>query len=259
MKAHQFPYFDSPFAALAHRGGAHLPANAGLENTLQAFRNAVDLGYGYVETDVHVTRDGHLVAFHDDTLDRVTDRTGRLAELTLAEVREARIGDQPVPTLAEVLESFPEVRVNIDIKAPGAEAPLVSELRRHGAEHRVCVGSFSELRLNRFRLLSQGRVATSCAPAGVMAGVLAARLGRGIAPRGAAFQVPMRSKVAGRMVEVITPEFIQQAHDWGKHVHVWTIDDEDTMNQLIDWDVDGIVTDRPDVLKTVLLDRGMWY
>ena len=258
MQARDWPYFSTGFAALAHRGGAHLPANAGMENTLAAFRNAVDLGYRWLETDIHVTRDGQLVAFHDETLDRVTDRTGRIAELSFTEVRAARIGTEPVPTLDELLEAFPDANINIDIKAVGAEQPLVTTLRRHRAERRVCVGSFSQIRLDRFRMLAQGRVATSCGPAGVAMTVVASKLGRGIPPVGAAFQVPMRHRVAGKLIEVVTPEFIKQAHRWGKLVHVWTVDDQTTMNELIDWGVDGLVTDRPDLLKDVLVDRGLW-
>lgn len=257
MKAADWAYFDAGFVAMAHRGGALLPANARRENTLIAFRNAVDLGYRYLETDVHVTRDGHLVAFHDATLDRVTDSRGAIADLPLAEIRRARIGNEQVPTLDEVLDNF-DVRVNIDIKANGAEAPLVHALRRHNAWHRVCVGSFSQVRLARFRALAKNWVATSCGPVGVATAVAASRSGFGIAPRGAAFQVPVRHHVAGRVVEVVTPAFVAQAHRWGKQVHVWTIDDPQQMSDLIDMGVDGLVTDRPDLLRQVLESRGMW-
>jgi glycerophosphoryl diester phosphodiesterase len=107
--------------AFAHRGGAYHPDVDGLENTLQAFAHAVGLGYGYLETDVHVTSDGVLLAFHDTVLDRVTDATGRIATSTYAEVQRARInGSDPVPTLAELFDEFPEARFNIDLKAPGA-------------------------------------------------------------------------------------------------------------------------------------------
>ncbi|MGA4668417.1 glycerophosphodiester phosphodiesterase [Propionibacteriaceae bacterium Y1923] len=258
MRAADFEYFDTRFAAMAHRGGARLATNIGRENTLLAFRNAVDLGYRYLETDVHVTRDGGLVAFHDDSLDRVTDRQGPIADLPLFEVRQAKVGGEPIPTLDEVLAAFPEARVNIDIKARGAEEPLAHVLRRHDAEHRVCIGSFNEFRLRRFRRLTRREVATSTGPLGVVAGVVGSRLGLGPAPFGAAFQVPVRTRVAGRMVEVVTREFIERAHAWGKAVHVWTIDDEATMNQLIDWGVDGLISDRIDVLRQVCLARGLW-
>ena len=258
MKAAGHPYFDTRFAALAHRGGAKLATNRGRENTLRAFSNAVDLGYRYLETDVHLTSDGHLVAFHDESLDRVTARTGRIADLRLSEVRAAKVGPEHIPTLDEVLDSF-DVRLNIDIKAPGAEQPLVHALHRHNAWHRVCVGSFSELRLQRFRMLAGSRAATSVGPAGVAATLAAVRLGGvGVAPIGGAYQVPLTAVVAGRRVQVVTEKFIRLAHRWRKAVYVWTIDDEAMMQRLIDMGVDGLVSDQIDLLKYVLECRGLW-
>lgn len=257
MRAADYEYFDAPFVAMAHRGGARLATNVGRENTVLAFRNATDLGFRYLETDVHVTRDGVLVAFHDDSLDRVTERSGKIADLPLFEVRRAHVGGEPIPTLDEVLDAV-DARINIDIKAAGAEEPLAHAIRRHNAEHRVCVGSFNEARLHRFRRLAGRGVATSIGPLGVGAALVATRLGFGAAACGAAFQVPVRTTIAGREVDVVTPAFIKRAHDWGKAVHVWTIDDEQTMNELIDWGVDGLVSDRIDVLKQVCQARGMW-
>src|SRR6185312_6423490 len=115
-------YLASPTPlAFAHRGGAYHPEIEGLENTMAAFRHAVDLGFGYLETDVHVTSDGVLLAFHDTVLDRVTDRTGRIADLPWSVVRQARInGTEPIPLLSDLLEERPTARLNIDVKAPGA-------------------------------------------------------------------------------------------------------------------------------------------
>ena len=138
--------------ALAHRGGSTYAPNVGRENTVHAFRQAVDLGYRYLETDVHATADGQLVAFHDDVLDRVTDACGAIAELPWGEISAARIhGVDAVPTLDELFETFPQARFNIDIKAPGAIEPLVEAIRRHGAIDRVCIGSFSDQRLRAAR------------------------------------------------------------------------------------------------------------
>ena len=109
---------------MAHRGGALLTANLGIENTLAAFANSVALGYEYLETDVHATADGHLVAFHDPNLARVTDVEGHIARLPLAAVREVRVGErEPIPTVAELLEAFPEARFNFDLKAPEPWSP----------------------------------------------------------------------------------------------------------------------------------------
>ena len=140
----RFAFLDHPGPIpFAHRGGAA----GGLENSLAAFAHAVELGYRYLETDVHATSDGVLLAFHDRTLDRVTDRVGVVAQLPWREVREARIGGrEPIPTLEELLGSWPDVRVNIDVKEMGAVEPLIEVIRRTGAVDRVCVASFSARR-----------------------------------------------------------------------------------------------------------------
>ena len=121
-------YLDSPRPlAFAHRGGAYHPEIEGLENTMAAFAHAVDLGYTYLETDVHVTRDGVLLAFHDTVLDRVTDRTGNIADSTYTEVQLALIGGRErVPTLAELFDAFPGARFNIDLKSEGSVEALAA-------------------------------------------------------------------------------------------------------------------------------------
>src|SRR5688572_27407764 len=145
-----------------------MAANVGRENTLAAFREAVRMGYRYLETDVHGTLDGHLLAFHDLRLNRVTDSRGRIAALTLDQVRRTRInGTDPIPLLSEILEEFPDVRVNIDVKAPGAIAPLARVIREHDALDRVCVGSFSDRRLRAVRQLLGPRLATAAGPSEV--------------------------------------------------------------------------------------------
>lgn len=250
--------FLSPgFAAMAHRGGALLAENLGIENTIQAFGNAVDLGYEYLETDVHATSDGVLVAFHDANLARVTDTEAEIADLTFEELRELRVGERAViPTLDELFETFGHCYFNLDLKADAAVELLVETIRRHHAEHRVCVGSFSSARLRRFRRRAP-QVPTSASPLGVVASLLGL-IGRtpGQAPR--VFQVPLTHQLGPVTVRVVTPERVRAIHDAGRRIHVWTIDDPEVMHELIDWGVDGIITDRPDLLKGVLRDRGMW-
>lgn len=259
-----FPYLDEVLRrpgtvlAFAHRGGAYHPDVEGLENTLAAFRHAVALGYGYLETDVHVTRDGVLLAFHDRVLDRVSDRRGEIAGLTHDEVREAVIGGREhVPTLAELVDAFPDARFNIDIKSEGAVAALAAFVAERSLHDRVLVGSFSPRRLATFRRLTAGRVPTSAHPLEIVvfrlspSGRLADRLTRG---RVAALQVPHRR---GRVV-VATPGLVRRAHAAGKHVHVWTIDDPAEMTELLDRGVDGLMTDRTDILRSVLTERGQW-
>ncbi len=232
-----------------------LAANLGIENTLQAFRNAVRLGYSYLETDVHATRDGHLVAFHDPDLSRVTDSTGRIADLTLEQVRTVLVGGRErVPTLDELLEEFPRARFNIDLKAEGAVHLLVQALTRHSASHRVCVGSFSRKRLRTFRGLVPGTVTAASTPEVMAMAMGFVRRER----RNVVFQVPETHRVGPVTVPIVTPKTVRAVHGAGRKVHVWTIDDAETMHRLIGWGVDGIVTDRPDLLKAVLRTRGMW-
>ncbi|WP_051549413.1 MULTISPECIES: glycerophosphodiester phosphodiesterase [unclassified Nocardioides] len=255
-----YAYLDDPgpVLAFAHRGGAYHPDVEGLENTLAAFQHAVELGYRNLETDVHVTRDGVLLAFHDSVLDRVTDRKGEIAALTLAEVREALVaGREAVPTLAELFDAFPTARFNIDLKSEGAVPVLADFIAAREAWDRVLVGSFSRRRTTRFRDLTGGRVATCATPAEIAAFRLlpSARLAGWLAGRRfQAFQVPHRRGP----VTVVTPGFVRRAHAAGRHVHVWTIDDPDEMRTLLDRGVDGIFTDRTDILRDVLIERGRW-
>ncbi|MFF4822189.1 glycerophosphodiester phosphodiesterase [Streptomyces sp. NPDC001312] len=247
------PYLDHPGPIpFAHRGGAA----DGLENTVAQFRHAAGLGYRYMETDVHATADGRLVAFHDATLDRVTDGAGRIADLPWEDVRQARVaGREPVPLFAELLESFPEVRWNVDVKAEPALHPLLDLIERTNAWDRVCVGSFSEARVVRAQRLAGPRLATSYGTRGV----LALRLrswGLPAAPRRSAVaaQVP----VSQYGVPVVDRWFVRTAHARGLHVHVWTINEPALMHRLLDLGVDGIMTDHIDTLRKVMEDRGVW-
>jgi glycerophosphoryl diester phosphodiesterase len=245
---------DGPLA-FAHRGGA----GAWPENTMPAFQGAVDLGYRYVETDVHLTADGVLVAFHDDRLDRVTDRTGLISELTYDEVAKARVdGREPIPLFEELLRSFPDVRINIDPKSDVSVDPLAKVLIDAGAVDRVCVGAFSDKRLDRIRALCGPDLCTSMGPRRTARLAAAARpvtrrVGRPKFVEGAA-QVPTKA----RGIQFASRWFVDGAHRQGVHVHVWTIDDPDEMNALLDLGVDGIMTDQPEVLKDVLVARGQW-
>lgn len=243
--------------AFAHRGGAYHPEIEGLENTLAAFKHAVALGYGYLETDVHVTRDGVLLAFHDTVLDRVTDRKGEIARLSYEEVRMAVVGGrEEIPTLATLFDAFPDARFNIDIKSGGAVEALADFLNAREAWDRVLVGSFSRRRLQRFRRLVTRPVPTSATPVEVILYRFLpfGRLADLMTPDFAALQIPHRS----RGLLVTTRGLVRRAHATGKHVHVWTIDDPAEMHHLLDRGVDGLFTDRTDLLKDVLIARGQW-
>lgn len=232
-----------------------MPGNEGRENTLAAFRAAARLGVTHLETDVHATLDGDLVAFHDESLDRVTDRTGPIARTTTSEVVAARVGDEPVPLLVDLLTDLPEARLTIDIKAPGATRPLARLLRLRGDGGRVCVGSFSERRLWTLRLLTGGRVATSAGRLGIVL-LRLTPLWRLLRTPGVVYQVPVEHRIGPVLLRIVTREFVERAHALGKQVHVWTIDDPRDMHDLLDLGVDGIVTDRPDLALDVLRDRG---
>jgi glycerophosphoryl diester phosphodiesterase len=246
------PFLDWPTPIpFAHRGGA----GDWPENTLPAFEGAVSLGYRYVETDVHVTADGVLVAFHDERLDRVTDRVGLIREQRWSEVSRARVdGREPIARLEELLGTWPDLRVNIDPKHDTAVTTLAEVVRRTASVHRICIGSFSDRRLARLRALLGPGLATSLGPAGV-ARLRAASVGL---PSGRFAADCVQVPTGARGVTLVDERFVRAAHGRGLHVHVWTIDDPDEMHRLLDLDVDGIMTDRPAVLRNVLEQRGQW-
>ena len=256
--AARHPYLDRPGPlAFAHRGGAL----DGLENTLPAFRRAVELGYRYLETDVHATRDGVLVAFHDATLDRVTDAAGPIAASDWAAVRRARVaGREPLPLFEELLAEFPHARFNVDVKAGAAVAPLVAAIGAAHAWDRVCVGSFSQRRIDLARRLAGDRLATSLGVRGVaalrllgLAGYDGPAPGTGI-DRAVCVQVPERRSG----LRIVDRAFLAAAHRRGLQVHVWTVNDRGRMASLLDLGVDGIMTDHIETLRAVLAERGGW-
>ncbi len=240
------PFLDHPGPIpMAHRGGA----GDWPENTMPAFAAAVALGYRYLETDVQATRDGVLLAFHDDDLTRTCGRPGRISELRYSEVSTARVdGREPIPLLADLLEEFPEARLNIDCKTPAGIEPLAAELRRQNALDRVCVGSFSRRTLRTLRRDLGPRLLSSMSPSEVVA------LRAGRPPRRHPAQVPVRWGA----IPVVTRATIATAHRRGVAVHVWTIDEPEEMFRLLELGVDGLITDRPAVLREVLRQRGEW-
>ena len=250
------PYFETPGPlGFAHRGYSR----EGLENTMTAFRAAADLGFGYLETDVRTTADGVLLAFHDESLDRVAGGGGPVGSLTWRQIREARVGGrEAIPTFEELLTQLPGVRLNVDIKDAAGSAELARLLEKHKAHDRVLVTSFSDRRrLNALRRLS--------APAASSAGGVFTALTVLLAPLGLAgmlaglgryqcLQVPERQ---GRL-RVVTPLFLRRCHRAGLQVHVWTVNDPADMARLLAMGVDGLVSDRGDLLAQTLAQRGVW-
>ncbi len=259
-----YPYLDdiltppASVIAMAHRGGAGHAELIGLENTLHAFQHAVDLGYTYLETDVHLAAGGRLIAFHDAVLDRVTDGIGTVSEATSEAILAARIGrDHPIPAFADLFEEFGSCRFNIDLKGDRAGEALADLLEATDGHDRVCVGSFSRARIRDFRRRTGGRVATSASPievAAFLAAPSAATARRLTGNQVAVLQVPHRR---GR-VPIVTGALVRRAHRVGVHVHVWTVDERAEMEDLLDLGVDGLITDRTDVLKDLLISRGLW-
>jgi glycerophosphoryl diester phosphodiesterase len=249
----QVPYLDHQRPlAFAHRGGAaHGP-----ENSWTAFEYAVKLGYAYLETDARATSDGKLMAFHDRTLDRVTDATGPIGARSYADLREIKVaGEEPIPLIEDLLGNWPDVRFNIDLKDEPGISLLPEILNRTGAWNRVCVTSFSGTRLRTFRGLVHQPVCMAVSPAsiamircsgGLLPGAQAKRLSTAMA---------RCAQIPGRLA---TRTFIRRAHALGLQVHVWTINDSAAMHEYLDRGADGIMTDRVEVLRDVLTARGQW-
>ena len=224
---------------------------------MPAFQRAIDLGYISLETDIHATRDGVLLAFHDDDLSRTCGRKGLISELDYEDVSQARVnGTESIPLLDDLLTAWPQAHINIDCKSDQALEPLVSRLALGDIFERVCIGSFSDKRLSVLRQRFGSYLCTSMGPREVTK----LRLGSWIRHTADfqnvnAAQVP----VSQGPVTIVDRTFISAAHKADIQVHVWTIDEPEEMKRLLDLGVDGIMTDRPAVLKDVLLERNCWH
>jgi glycerophosphoryl diester phosphodiesterase len=249
-----FPFLDHPGPIpFAHRGGGI----EAVENTMAAFEMSVRLGYRYLETDVQMTSDGVLLAFHDDDLQRTCGRPGRISELAWSEVRAARVeGKEPIPLLEDVFGAFPDARINVEPKSSRAVDPFIDVIRRTGSTERVCVGSFDNKRIERVRAALGPKLCTSMGPIEICRWLGACWVPGGWGtPRVPVAQVPVKYK----RVTIVSPRSVRTAHAFGIKVHVWTIDDPGEMDRLLDLGVDGIMTDQPSVLKAVLQRRGQWF
>jgi glycerophosphoryl diester phosphodiesterase len=251
----------------AHRGAS----GRAPENTLEAFRLAVEAGAGGLELDVHMTRDGEIVVIHDETVDRTTDGSGAVAGMTLGELRNLDAGYRfspdggstypyrgrgfRIPTLAEVYEELPGVCVNIDIKEPqpGAENAVLQVIREANTGERSLVVSDGHAVVRRFRRVSGGHISTGASRLEITTFYLLGRLRleRLVRPPYDALQVP----VDYRGIPLATPRFLEAAHARGVRVDVWTINDPNEMRRLLDLGVDVIMTDRPETLASVLEGR----
>lgn len=248
--AHQHPFLDphnsDHFVAFAHRGGACDHP----ENSMQAFMSAWRLGFRYLETDVQLTQDGTVVAFHDTNLLRTCGVDVDIEHLRKSDLPSVLIsGKEPIPILSDLLEAFPEAYFNLDAKSDAVVQPLVDLLRRTNNLDRVCIGSFSHGRLARIRSDLGPSVCTSASPLEVLRWMI------GLFPSGpSCLQVPLRQSV----IPVTTASRIRRSRELGLPIHVWTIDEPSTMQSLIDLGVDGIMTDDLQTLRDVAMRNQKW-
>lgn len=260
MAAHPFLAGLQPTLCIAHRGGASLAP----ENTLYAFERAVeDYGAEMIETDLQLSADGELVVFHDETLDRCTDGSGRVSDHTVRELAKLDAGyrfaperDYPfrgkglrIPTLRELLDAFPRTRLHLDLKVPGEAGERALARAVAGHAHRVCVGSAFDVSAERIHAL----LPDFChfAPKRALTRfVLRAKLGLRPPddPRWLLLSMPWR-RAGFRLVDA---HLLRVAKEAGKWVNVWTVDEEAEMRRLIALGVGGIMTDRPDRLRELL-------
>jgi glycerophosphoryl diester phosphodiesterase len=232
------PFFTAPQPLVfAHRGGALLAP----ENTMAAFARGLALGADGLELDVRLSQDGQVVVHHDATLDRTTPLRGPLNRRTAADLEAAG-----VPRLATVLDAFGGVRVIVEMKL-GDEAladAVIDVVRTAHAVPRVCLGAFSGRVLRRARQLEPA-LATSASREEVRWALYRCWIRR---PRGsngyAGYQIPERAGAT----RVVSRRFIDHAHQAGLGVQVWTVNDQDDARRLLEWGVDGLITDRPDVM-----------
>lgn len=250
MSLHPFLNHPRPIP-FAHRGGS-LEAE---ENTMEAFERAVALGYTHIETDVQATRDGVAVIFHDDTLERMTGEGTRADALEWADLARRRTkGGAAIPRVDEMLAAFPETFINLEAKSPAAVAPLAEAIRQANALDRVCVGSFEPAHTAALREMLGPGLCWSPSYGGVFRLWLA---GWGVPPGSLGFPV-IQVPTHHRGIPVVTRRVLAAAHRQGIHVQVWTVDEAAEMERLIGLGVDGIMTDRPTVLRDVLRRRGLW-
>lgn len=262
IPGHPFLKSGTPLV-MAHRGGRGLWP----PNTLYAFQRSVELGVDVLEMDIHMTLDGEIVVRHDPTVEDTTNGSGAIAEMTLAEIKSLDAGytwsadngktypfrDQgiTIPTLKEILDALPGMRLNIDIKPENpAIVPLfASLLREYNRLDQVLVASFHDDQLNRFRALCPA-VATAAGMRETLGLLLLSwlHLDAIYQPKAVAFQLP---EYQGKL-HVVTERFIRSAHRHNMQVHPWTVNEVQDMRRMLDWGVDGLITDYPDRLMKLL-------
>ena len=267
--APQYPYYTQDHASplvIAHQGGDGVWPG----DTLFAFDNAARLGADVLEMDAHITKDSEIVLMHDERVDRTTDGSGLIEEMTLADLSKLdaayqwslddgkthpyRGKDIHVPTLRGLFESFPEMRFLIEIKLTKnpINGPLCELIHEFNMQDKVIVASFHDDAMALFRETCPD-VATSASKGEVLPFVLLGKIffSGWLSPAYQSLQVPYETSESYG-IPVVTKSFIREAHAKGVHVEPWTVNDPELMKQYIDWGVDGIITDRPDLMMKIL-------
>ena len=250
MHIHRYLNSEKP-VAVAHRGGSYF----GSENTMEAFENAINMGFKFLETDIQITRDKKLIAFHDDTLNRVTDSKGYIINKTWSELRKIKVaGKYNIPLLSDILYTWPEINLNIDPKNNSSISTLIEFLKENNVFDRICIGSFSGKRLDNLRAIFGSALCTSAGPLEVLQLKLSSLNFRNFGIDANCVQVPL--KYFG--IKIIDRNFIDYCHELDLKVHVWTINEIQEMEKLLDLGVDGIMSDNLQGLKTVMTKRNLW-
>lgn len=261
-------YYDSADRPLviAHQGGDGIWPG----DTMYAFENAVEIGADVLEMDAHITGDGQIVLMHDEEVDRTTDGTGLIEDMTVDELKQLDAAYQwsndddktfpyrgqgiRVPTLEELFQKFPQMRYVIEIKLTEnpIEQPLCDLIRKHDMHNRVMIASFHDQAMQNFRATCP-EVATSASRGEVTSFVLLGKvfLSGLVAPQYESIQPPYEPSES-KNIPIMTKRFIREAHAKNIAVEPWTVDDPELMKQYIEWGVDGIITDRPDLMIEVL-------
>jgi glycerophosphoryl diester phosphodiesterase len=272
-KRPEHPFFESDRPlVIAHQGGELLAPS----NTMTAFQQAVDLGVDVLEFDIHITKDGHLVTIHDPTVDRTTNGSGFVHELSLNEIQaldagyhfEDLDGDFSyrgkgvyIPTLEEVFKSFPNMRMVIEIKDdnPSSKIKEISEklwglIQKYNKENQVVVASFDQKILDQFNQISEGKVALSAGEEEIKKFVILKKLflANLYRPSADAFQIPTKQS----FINLASPSIMKEAQRRNVHIQYWTIDDKETMRSLLKDGANGIITNRPDLMLEVLEEMG---
>ena len=240
------PFFDTSFQPFVHRGDS---VNF-TENTLEAFQDAVDLGYQYIETDLRMTKDGVIVTFHDENIFRVSGEQKKICDLTYDELTKVPlIKGGHIPRLTEVMEQFPDTKFNVDLKVDGLVTKVANIIDGHNAYERICIASFNTRTLRAFKKIRN----QACISMGIL-DVVFFRLFNFLISSVDCIQVPLN----WNGIKVLNNSLIKNAHSKNLKVHVWTINSKEEMESLINMKIDGIMTDEAALLKNVCTKANLF-